>query len=126
MTLRVTGVGAEDRATARGSTASGYVGRRLRHLPTANFAGRPPRRRPIPRAAARRALPLLALVALSLALTISTAAHAADRTNPISAGEPAPEIKLGDQHGRAFALGDILRQRAFVVLAFYPKAFTSG
>ena len=86
----------------------------------------PPRRRPAPRADARRALPLLALVALSLALTISTAAHAADRAAPIPAGEPAPEIKLGDQHGRVFALGDILRQRAFVVLAFYPKAFTSG
>ena len=126
MTSRVAEGGAGGRATARGSTASGYVGRRLRHLPTANFAGRPPRRRPIPRAAARRALSLLALVALSLALTISTAAHAADRTNPIPAGEPAPEITLGDQHGRAFALADILRQRAFVVLAFYPKAFTSG
>jgi hypothetical protein len=124
VTPRVAEGGAGDRATPRESTASGYVGRRLRHLPTANVVGRPPQRRPVPRADARHALPLLLLVVLSLAPTIP--ASAAERSTPIPAGEPALEIKLGDQHGRAFALADILRQRAFVVLAFYPKAFTSG
>src|SRR5688572_2284541 len=94
----------------------------------------PPRR-----TAALRALPLLrvarttrlliALVlalGLGLALALTGSSDAAERKSPIPAGEVAPEIKLGDQHGRAFALGEVLKQRDFVVLAFYPKAFTSG
>jgi cytochrome oxidase Cu insertion factor (SCO1/SenC/PrrC family) len=67
----------------------------------------------------------VALVGLALACT-SLSARAADRTEPIPVGEAAPEIKLGDQHGKPFVLGDVLKQHAFVVLAFYPKAFTSG
>ena len=61
-----------------------------------------------------------------LSLAPTSPAPAADRSDPIPAGGAAPEIKLGDQHGRAFALADVLKQREFVVLAFYPKAFTSG
>lgn len=90
----------------------------------------------IARPAALRALPLLrvapatrALVAVVfalVALALTDPAHAANRTSPIPAGEVAPEIKLADQHGRAFVLGEVLKQRDFVVLAFYPKAFTSG
>ena len=53
-------------------------------------------------------------------------ARAADRTNALAAGERAPDVRLSDQHGRAFSLTETLEQRAFVVLAFYPKAFTSG
>jgi hypothetical protein len=53
-------------------------------------------------------------------------AWAADRTAPIPVGDVAPEIRLGDQHGKAFTLVEVLKQRAFVVLAFYPKAFTKG
>jgi hypothetical protein len=74
---------------------------------------------------ARTTRPLIALV-LGLGLALAGSAHAAERTSPIPAGEAAPEIKLGDQHGRAFALGEVLKQRDFVVFAFYPKAFTSG
>ena len=53
-------------------------------------------------------------------------ARAADRTTALAAGERAPDVRLSDQHGRAFSLTETLEQRAFVVLAFYPKAFTSG
>ena len=75
-------------------------------------------------AALRHAWPLLILLSLTAASV--TLAQTADRATPISPGDAAPEIKLGDQHGRAFALGDLLKLRAFVVLAFSPKAFTSG
>ena len=60
------------------------------------------------------------------AVAAASFASAADRTGPLPPGEVAPEIKLGDQHGRPFALAEVLKQRDFVVLAFYPKAFTSG
>ena len=53
-------------------------------------------------------------------------ARAADQTKALAAGERAPDVRLSDQHGRAFSLTETLEQRAFVVLAFYPKAFTSG
>ena len=53
-------------------------------------------------------------------------ARAADRPNALAAGERAPAVRLSDQHGRPFSLAEALEQRAFVVLAFYPKAFTSG
>jgi hypothetical protein len=109
---------------------------RVAALPALPFL-RVVRTTPPRRAAPLRALPLLrvapvtrALVALALGLgltlAVAIAAHAAERKSPIPAGEVAPEIKLGDQHGRAFELGEVLKQRDFVVLAFYPKAFTSG
>jgi peroxiredoxin len=41
-------------------------------------------------------------------------------------GERAPDVALGDQHGQPFRLVDALKQREFVVLAFYVKAFTGG
>jgi peroxiredoxin len=44
----------------------------------------------------------------------------------VPVGEPAPEVALGDQHGKSFRLADALKQRDFVVLAFYVKAFTGG
>lgn len=42
---------------------------------------------------------------------------------PIAPGTAAPDFVLGDQHGRAFRLGD-LRGRAQVLLVFLPAAFT--
>jgi len=66
----------------------------------------------------------LAVVAV-LAL-LATPAIAADRTTPLPAGESAPEIRLADQHGKSFVLADVLKSRDFVVVAFYPRAFTSG
>ena len=44
----------------------------------------------------------------------------------LAVGDIAPEIKLSDQHGKAFVLADTLKSRDFVVVAFYPRAFTSG
>ena len=112
MTPRVAEGGAGGRATAARVRSKG------KHSLCASS------RRPAPRAAFRRALPLLLVFVVSLAPTIP--ASAADRSTPVAAGDAAPEITLRDQHGRAFALADVLKQRAFVVLAFYPKAFTSG
>ena len=54
------------------------------------------------------------------------AARAAERPSPPAVGENAPELHLRDQNGRSFVLHDVLKEREFVVLAFYPKAFTSG
>jgi hypothetical protein len=85
-----------------------------------------PLRRVAPATRALLALVLTLPLGLGLALAVVTSAQAAERKSPIAAGQVAPEIKLGDQHGRAFALGEVLKQRDFVVLAFYPKAFTSG
>ena len=66
-----------------------------------------------------RALALAALLALSAA-----AAAADDR--PLAVGAEAPDAALVDQHGQAVRLADLLKQRAFVVVAFYVKAFTGG
>ena len=65
-----------------------------------------------------RALALAALLAL-------TAAAAAD-DRPLAVGAEAPDTALMDQHGQAVRLADLLKQRAFVVVAFYVKAFTGG
>ena len=72
-------------------------------------------------------LVLAALIALSaLALRFTPIGQAAEAAAPLAVGAVAPEIQLGDQHGHAFSLSDTLKQRAFIVLAFYPKAFTAG
>ena len=57
---------------------------------------------------------------------LASLAAAAKRTTPVPAGEPAPAVALADQHGRPFSLAQALKQRDFVVLAFYVKAFTGG
>ena len=53
-------------------------------------------------------------------------AYAAESAKAPTVGDAAPDVQLGDQHGRAFALGDALKAREFVVIAFYPKAFSGG
>ena len=68
---------------------------------------------------------LVAIVALGLAAWRGQA-RAASRANPLPAGERAPDVRLSDQHGRPFSLAETLAQRDFVIIAFYPKAFTSG
>ena len=65
------------------------------------------------------------LVVLALLVAVIPAA-AVDRTTPVAVGDPAPALELGDQHGKPFRLADTLGQHRFVVLAFYPKAFTGG
>jgi hypothetical protein len=67
-----------------------------------------------------RAGVVLAVLALAMAAT------AAERAQPVAVGERAPSIELGDQHGATFKLAEALTSHRFVVLAFYPKAFTGG
>ncbi|MBI2206064.1 MAG: redoxin domain-containing protein [Candidatus Rokubacteria bacterium] len=66
-----------------------------------------------------------ALVALAL-LALVAPALAADRDTPLAVGDRAPVLELGDQHGAVFRLADALAANRYVVLAFYPKAFTGG
>jgi cytochrome oxidase Cu insertion factor (SCO1/SenC/PrrC family) len=68
---------------------------------------------------------LVLVVAFGLAAWRGSA-RAAERPRALAAGERAPDVRLPDQHGRPFSLAEALEQRRFVVLAFYPKAFTSG
>jgi hypothetical protein len=67
-----------------------------------------------------RALALAALLALAPGV-----AGAADQT-PLAVGGRAPDTVLPDQRGQPVRLGDLLKQRDFVVVAFYVKAFTGG
>jgi hypothetical protein len=67
------------------------------------------------------------LIVLAVVAILSTSMRTAVAgTVPIAVGGEAPEIRLGDQHGKTLVLSALLKQRTFVVLAFYPKAFTSG
>ena len=70
-----------------------------------------------------RARPLLVA---ALVLVVAATTFAADRANPPAVGESAPDLHLRDQHGKTFVLRDVLKEREFVILAFYPKAFTGG
>ena len=72
----------------------------------------------------RIGIALLALVLASVAA--ATCSFASDQRKPPGVGEAAPDVKLSDQNGKTFVLGDTLKEREYVVLAFYPKAFTSG
>ena len=67
-----------------------------------------------------RALALAALLAL-----IAGPAGAAD-DKPLAVGAEAPDTTLSDQRGQPLRLAELLKQRDFVVLAFYVKAFTGG
>ena len=68
----------------------------------------------------RRVLAAVALLALTAGV-----AGAADQT-PLAVGATAPDTVLVDQRGRSVRLADLNKQRAFVVVAFYVKAFTGG
>jgi peroxiredoxin len=65
---------------------------------------------------------VLAVAAL-LALTAGVAS--ADPT-PLAIGAAAPDTALRDQRGHPVHLAELLKQRDFVVVAFYVKAFTGG
>ena len=62
--------------------------------------------------------------AVLLALTASNVG-AADQV-PLAAGAAAPDTVLVDQRRQTVRLADLLKQRDFVVVAFYVKAFTGG
>jgi hypothetical protein len=57
---------------------------------------------------------------------LASLASAAERAAPLAVNERAPEVALGDQHGRPFTLAGALAARDFLVVAFYVKAFTGG
>jgi peroxiredoxin len=65
------------------------------------------------------------LAAALVLLLAASAAWAAGQT-PLAVGATAPETVLPDQRGQAVRLADLLKQRDFVVVAFYVKAFTGG
>ena len=65
----------------------------------------------------------LLFAASMLALTMGAAA---DSQTPLAVGVMAPDTKLVDQNGQSVRLADLTRQRDFVVVAFYVKAFTGG
>jgi cytochrome oxidase Cu insertion factor (SCO1/SenC/PrrC family) len=63
--------------------------------------------------------------AAALLVLTAVAAAAADPT-PLAVGAAVPDMSLVDQHGQPVRLADLLRQRDWVVVAFYVKAFTGG
>ena len=65
-----------------------------------------------------------ALVAVTLLALVTGAA--ADSQTPLAVGVMAPETTLVDQSGQSLRLADLVKQRDFVVVAFYVKAFTGG
>jgi hypothetical protein len=68
---------------------------------------------------------MLALVVATL-LAASTAWAWATGQPTLTVGAAAPETVLPDQRGQSVHLADLLKQRDFVVVAFYVKAFTGG
>ena len=65
----------------------------------------------------------LALAAL-LILAAGPAVAADDK--PLAVGAQAPDTTLPDQGGQPVQLAALLKEHAFVVVAFYVKAFTGG
>ena len=67
---------------------------------------------------------MIRALALTL-LLLATTASAADAP-PLTVGAAAPDTTLVDQHGQPVRVADLLKQREWVVVAFYVKAFTGG
>jgi len=61
------------------------------------------------------------LVALSAVLGLGTVVSATD----LQVGDPAPDFRLAASDGKTYHLADFKGKKA-VVLAWYPKSFTSG
>ena len=66
----------------------------------------------------------LVLAALVAAALLGGAAMAEERKG-VAVGAEVPDFRLNDHEGKAARLAD-LRGKAWVVLAFYPKALTGG
>jgi thioredoxin-dependent peroxiredoxin len=63
----------------------------------------------------------MAAIGVALLFAVSSV-HAADE---LKVGDPAPEFSLKASDGQTYKLSDY-RDKQVVVLAWYPKAFTSG
>ncbi|MET0484732.1 MAG: hypothetical protein ABW216_03470 [Candidatus Rokuibacteriota bacterium] len=59
-------------------------------------------------------------------LALLSGGAAADQQAPLAVGATAPDTTLVDQSGHSLRLADLIKQRDFVVVAFYVKAFTGG
>lgn len=67
----------------------------------------------------------LAVFTTLIALLGTTASAAADENVTLEVGDKAPDFTLKATDGRTYTLSDFHGEQA-VVLAWYPKAFTSG
>ena len=65
-------------------------------------------------------VPLLALTACALLVPIGSAQQA-----ELKAGDPAPDFTLPATDGKTYSLSKDLKGH-WVVLAWFPKAFTAG
>ncbi len=61
---------------------------------------------------------------LGLVVLLATAMAAAAADTPLAPGTAAPDFTVVDQHGKEFRLSEALARRDWLVLAFYPKAFS--
>ena len=71
----------------------------------------------------RKALRLLPL-ALGAIVMLAGPASAQDSKEPLKAGDPAPDFTLSATDGKTYSLKQL--QGHWVVLAWFPKAFTAG
>ena len=62
------------------------------------------------------------ILGLCCVFPIVSVAHAAVE---LQVGDPAPEFSLPGSDGRTYTLSQF-RDKVFVVVAFFPKAFTGG
>jgi len=67
---------------------------------------------------------LLPIASLALSLLALTAAACAPPNKPLAAGDVAPEFSLVGSDGKPHRLSD--HRGKFVVVAWFPKAFTGG
>ena len=68
---------------------------------------------------------LLVLFAATAGLAITGFAHLKAAGDDLKPGDPAPPFSLVGSDGKTYRLADFLGRQA-VVLAWFPKAFTSG
>ena len=61
-----------------------------------------------------------------LAAVFAAALSLAPASAALKVGAAAPDTKLVDQQGQPVHLAELLKQRDWVVVAFYVKAFTGG
>ncbi len=70
----------------------------------------------------RSTFPLL----LALPLLTLTTACAMPAAADLSVGDPAPPFELTGSDGKTYTLDGLLASHKGIVLAWFPKAFTSG
>ena len=73
----------------------------------------------------RRSVMFPGLAALTFLLGNMVATLPISAGGALKVGDPAPEFTLPGSDGKQYSLSDF-RDKAFVVIAFFPKAFTGG